>query len=158
MSDRPPNQMRVLLLTPTTKDASASQTLLEGSGLACHACRDLADVCRRLADGAGAIVVPEEAVLHGRGQELARALQEQPPWSSLPVIVLTAAGPDSAVKVRAILELGDVTLLKRPLEVGTFVNAVRAALRDRERQYQVRDHLAERPAMEEALRNDPTHQ
>ncbi len=152
MPERPPNETRVLLLAPTAKDTAASRALLEGGGLACHPCRNLAEVCGQLAGGAGVVVVPEEAVLSGRARELARALQEQPPWSNLPVIVLTAAGPDSAVKVRAILELGDVTLLKRPLEVVTFVNAVRAALRDRELQYLVRDHLAERRAVEEKLR------
>jgi signal transduction histidine kinase/ActR/RegA family two-component response regulator len=152
MTHRPPNETRVLLLAPTAKDASASQALLEGGGLICHPCRSLAQVCAQLAKGAGAIVVPEEAVLNGRGKELAHALSEQPAWSSLPVIVLNAAGPDSAVKVRTILKLGDVTLLKRPLEVVTFVNAVKAALRDRERQYLVRDHLADRKAVEKKLR------
>jgi signal transduction histidine kinase len=153
MIKRPPNETRVILLAPTAKDASASQALLQSAGLTCHACRNLAEICGQLANGAGAIVLPEEAVLNGRGKELARALNDQPTWSSLPLIVLTAAGADSAVKVRAILELGDVTLLKRPLEGATFVNAVRAALRDRERQYQVRDHLAERKAVEERLRD-----
>src|SRR5262249_60489586 len=90
---------------------------------------------------------------NGRGKELTRALNEQPDWSSVPVIVLTTAGPDSAVKVRAILELGDVTLLKRPLAEVTFVNAVKATLRDRERQYQVRAHLADRKAVEKKLRD-----
>src|SRR5262245_14025560 len=152
MTERAPHETCVFLLAPTAKDASASRALLEGSGIASHTCRDLEELTSHIASGAGAIVLPEEAILGGRGQGLARALASQPPWSSLPVIVLTAAGPDSAVKVRAILELGDVTLLKRPLEVVTFVNAVRAALRDRERQYQVRDHLADREAAEEKLR------
>ncbi|QEH35768.1 Autoinducer 2 sensor kinase/phosphatase LuxQ [Aquisphaera giovannonii] len=152
MPERPPKETRVLLLAPTTKDLSASAALLRAGGIPCHACRDLADACGEIAAGAGALVVPEEAVLGGRGKALARILGEQPAWSSLPTIVLTAAGPDSAAKVRSILELGDVTLLKRPLEVVTFLNAVRAALRDRERQYQVRDHLAEREAVEATLR------
>src|SRR5262245_51043403 len=108
MTDRPPNATRVLLLAPTAKDASASQALMEGGGLTCQACRDLVEVCAQVANGVGVLVIPEEAVLNGRGKELAHVLKEQPPWSSLPVIVLTAAGPDSAVKVRAILELGDV--------------------------------------------------
>ena len=88
----------------------------------------MTEVLTRLAEGAGAIVIPEEAVLNGHGRELSRALTSQPPWSNLPVIALTLAGPDSAIKVKSILELGDMTLLKRPLEVVTFVNAVRAAL------------------------------
>src|ERR1051325_4952309 len=153
MTNRPPNEMRVLLLAPTAKDAAASQALLEGSGLICCSCRSVTEVCTQLAHGAGAIIVPEEAILGGRGKDLSQSLTEQPPWSSLPVLVLTAAGPDFSVKVRVILELGNVTLLKRPLEVTIFVNAVKAALRDRERQYQVRDHLAERQAIEEILRD-----
>jgi len=153
MTKRPPIETRVLLLAPTTRDASASSALLAGSGLTCHLCKDLTEICAQLTSGVGVIVVPEEAVLNGRGKELAQVLNAQPAWSSLPVIVLTAAGPDSVVKVRAILELGDVTLLKRPLEVMTFVNAIRAALRDRERQYQVRDYLAERKAATEKLRD-----
>jgi PAS domain S-box-containing protein len=157
MIDRSPSETRVLLLAPTAKDASASAALLGTGGVNSHTCRTVAEVCARLVEGAGAIVVPEEAVLNGRGEELSRALNVQPPWSSLPVIILTAAGPDSAVKVRTILELGDVTLLKRPLEVVTFVNAVRAALRDRERQYRVRDHLTERKAVEEVLLEKDEH-
>src|SRR5262249_51764100 len=139
------------LLAPTAKDASVSRALLEGAGIASHTCRDLDELITRIDGGAGAIVLPEEAILGGMGRNLAQSLASQPPWSSLPVIVLTAAGSDSATKVRAILQLGDVTLLKRPLEVVTFVNAVRAALRDRGRQFQVRDHLVDLKAAEEKL-------
>ena len=151
MTDRPPAEARVLVLAPTAKDAAASAALLSGAGIHSLTCRSTGEVSAFLAEGAGAVVVPEEAVLGGRGRELARALSDQPPWSSLPVIVLTTAGPDLAAKVRSLLDLGDVTLLKRPLELVTFVNAVRAALRDRDRQYQVRDHLAERRAVETVL-------
>lgn len=151
MIDRAQTETRVLLLAPTAKDASASIALMTNGGLNSTACHSVAEVCDLLNAGAGAIVVPEEAVMSSPGQQLRRALRDQPPWSNLPVIVLTAAGPDSAVKVRTILELGDVTLLKRPLEGEAFLNALRAALRDRERQYQVRDYLAERQTVAEQL-------
>jgi signal transduction histidine kinase/ActR/RegA family two-component response regulator len=39
--------------------------------------------------------------------------------------------------------LGNVTLLERPVRVATLVSTVRTALRARERQYQIRRHLAE---------------
>jgi PAS domain S-box-containing protein len=154
MTERAPDETCVLLLAPTAKDATASLALLEGAGIAAHICRDVEELITRIAVGAGAVVLPEEAILEGRGKGLARSLAGQRPWSSLPVIVLTTAGPDSATKVRAILQLGDVTLLKRPLEVATFVNAIRAALRDRERQYQIRDHLADLIAAEAKLREE----
>ena len=47
--------------------------------------------------------------------------------------------------------LGNVTVLERPTRVAALVSAVRAALRARQRQYQIRDHLAERERAE-ALR------
>ncbi len=152
MTERSATETRVLLLAPTAKDASASRALLESVGIDCRICRGVDELTAALAGGAGTIVLPEEAILAGKGKALAVALGQQPPWSSLPVVVLTAAGPDSALKVRTILELGEVTLLKRPLEMETFLNAVRAALRDRERQYRIRDQVAELERAQEELR------
>src|SRR5687767_10387455 len=48
--------------------------------------------------------------------------------------------------------LGNVTVLERPLRVAALVSAVRSALRARQRQYQLRAHLAERRVNEAALR------
>lgn len=145
-------EMRVVLLAPTVKDAAASRDILGGAGLPCQICRNLDEVCRAILQGAGAAIVTEEALLRDRSRALLQALRPQPQWSDLPVIVLTAAGPDSPHKVRTLLDLGGTTLLKRPLEVAVFLNAVRTALRDRARQYLVRDHLAEQARQAEALR------
>ncbi|HEX5070453.1 MAG TPA: ATP-binding protein [Vicinamibacterales bacterium] len=48
--------------------------------------------------------------------------------------------------------LGNVTLLERPVRVGTLLTAVQTALRARERQYQIRGYLADRAEAEAALR------
>lgn len=151
MTERLPHELQILLLAPTTKDAASSATALTANRIESVVCRNLSDVIARLNGGAGAIVVPEESVLASGENELAKSLSNQPAWSNIPVIVLTAAGVDSSHKVRTLIEIGDVTLLKRPLEVATFVNAVRSALRNRERQYQVRDYIAERAAVEQML-------
>jgi PAS domain S-box-containing protein len=45
-----------------------------------------------------------------------------------------------------------MTLMKRPVQVSTVVSTVRAALRDRRRQYAVREHLAEEKRQAELLR------
>ena len=152
MSEAGAHETRVLLLAPTARDAAECKSLLAAAKIDCQTCRDLAELSALVKEGAGAIVIPEEAILRGRGSSLASLLADQPAWSNLPVVVLTTAGPDSAEKVRVILELGDVTFLKRPLEVVTFVNAVRAALRDRARQHRIRDHVAELHQTQEALR------
>ncbi len=63
---------------------------------------------------------------------------------------MSTASTESAVRSRA--PLGNVTLLERPLRPVTLISAVRSALLARKRQYEVRDHLCERQAAEEALR------
>ena len=143
---------RVLVLAPTGKDADRSRSILAGAGVAAVPCPDVAGLCRELAAGAGAAVLTEEAVTGDRDGCLAAAVRDQPPWSDLPLIVLTGGGADSPAAARAFETLGNVTLLDRPVRVATLVSAVRAALRSRRKQYEVRDHLAERARAEAALR------
>jgi signal transduction histidine kinase/ActR/RegA family two-component response regulator len=142
----------VLVLAPTPRDAQTSQALLAGDGLTCVLCLDLAALCRQIESGAGAAVLTEEALAADRDGRLAEVLRCQPPWSDLPLILLTGGGADSPVALAALGTLGNVTLLERPVRIMTLVSAVRAALRARRRQYQVRDHLAERERTAEALR------
>ncbi|OWK37981.1 ATP-binding protein [Fimbriiglobus ruber] len=151
--DGPGCDTRVLLLAPTSRDAVHSHRLLTAAGLGVHVCKALEDVCREVRTGAGAVVVPEEVLLRDRSMTLVAALRDQPRWSALPVIVLTAAGRTPGQTVRTLLGLGEVSFLKRPIEVEVFLTAVRSALRDRDRQYQVRDHLAEQAKGSQLLRD-----
>ena len=143
-SDRPADGLGVLLLAPTTRDGEASRTLLASAGIACRLCDDLAHLCVAAADGdVAAIVLPEELVLADGGDALAAALAGQPVWSDLPVIVLSRAGGAESLAVeRAVATLGNVSVVERPVRVSTLLSVVRAALRARQRQYEVRDHLA----------------
>jgi signal transduction histidine kinase len=50
--------------------------------------------------------------------------------------------------------LGNVTVLERPTRVAALVSAARTALRARQRQYQIREHLAERERAEVELREN----
>ncbi|VTS00725.1 histidine kinase : Putative sensor histidine kinase OS=Variovorax paradoxus B4 GN=VAPA_1c17480 PE=4 SV=1: HisKA: HATPase_c: Response_reg [Gemmata massiliana] len=144
---------RVLFLGPTRRDAATGAALITGAGLRCRACASLDELCREVPNGVGAVIVPEEAAIGNGADMLRAAIRDQPPWSNLPVLVLTAAGPTPAARVKALIELGDVTLLKRPLEATEFLNAVRAALRDRRRQYQVREYVAGQARLAEELRD-----
>ena len=144
---------RVLVLAPTARDAALSRGVLADADVPCEVCPDLDAVCREMEAGAGAAVVTEEA-LGGDGETcLSEALGRQPPWSDFPLIVLTGGGADSLAAARALETLGNVTLLERPVRVATLVSAVRAALRARRRQYLLREHLAERERIAEALRS-----
>jgi signal transduction histidine kinase/ActR/RegA family two-component response regulator len=143
---------RILLLAPTEKDAMAGRTALAQAGMDCRLCTSLAEVTAEIPRGAGAVIVPQEAVLNDGTLLFSETLRQQPRWSSLPVLVLTSARRLPMKKLRALIEIGDISLLKRPLDLTEFVNAVRAALRDRLRQYQVRDYIAEHARQAEALR------
>jgi signal transduction histidine kinase len=135
-------ERRLLVLAPIGKDASLIEAMLRNHGVACVACADVASVATELGRGAAAVLVSEEALPHD--ERLASLIERQPPWSDLPVLILTRPGADSAGVARALQTLGNVTLLERPVRVTALTSAVHSALRARERQYQTRAHLAER--------------
>ena len=117
--------------------------------LTCATCEQMIEEARR---GVGAIIISEEAAL-AHGPSLRRLIAEQPPWSDLPLVILTRAGVDSLELLDDVLQtLGNVTLIERPVRVPALVSVVRTALRARDRQYQMRRELAERRRAEEALR------
>jgi signal transduction histidine kinase/ActR/RegA family two-component response regulator len=105
-----------------------------------------------LAIGAGAVLLAEEAIPDATRHHLAALIAAQPPWSDLPVLVMTRKGADSRVVAEAICSLGNVTLLERPTRVSMLLSAVRTALRARQRQYQIRSHLAQQERAEKSLR------
>jgi signal transduction histidine kinase/ActR/RegA family two-component response regulator len=146
-------EQRVLVLAPTGKDAELTQSVLDRAGVACVCLSDLARLCKELEHGASAVLLAEEAVVADRDESLDKWLARQPPWSDLPVLVLARPGADSAAVSFAMEPMGNVTVLERPTRVAALVSAIRTALRARQRQYQIRDHLAERERAERALRD-----
>jgi len=136
-------ERRILILGPTPRDTAILRDFLERSGIPSADCRDADSLFRELQQGVGAILVTEEAIADGAGR-LGALLSRQPAWSDLPVLVLTATGADSETVRKAVASLGNVTLLERPTRVNALLAATRAALRGRQRQYQIRAHLADR--------------
>jgi signal transduction histidine kinase/ActR/RegA family two-component response regulator len=152
VADRETPGRRIAIFTPTGKDAALTAAVL-GETISSVICPDLAAVERVVEEGAGVLLVAEEAIAQGGLHRLAAALIRQPPWSDLPVLLLTRYGADSAIVAEALQDLGNVTLLERPVRPATLLSAVRAALKARERQYQMRDHLVEQEKVSEALRD-----
>jgi PAS domain S-box-containing protein len=117
-------------------------------------CADLCHCSRELSAGAGCLLLTEEGIATSAAGALIASLEAQPSWSSLPMVVLTAS--DAALRLdllqRLGLSVGAVTLLDRPLQQMSLVNAVQVALSARRRQYEVRDLLAEREQRERMLR------
>jgi signal transduction histidine kinase/ActR/RegA family two-component response regulator len=135
------NAHRLLILAPTGRDAELMCTHLEAAGIACDVFRDMPSLCQAMADGAGALLFTEEALAHDAMSILAAALAEQPAWSQVPIIILTAVLAIES-KPRSFRELGkytNVTLVDRPVRIQSLVSAARAALAARQRQYDARD-------------------
>jgi len=143
---------RIVVVTPTSRDSEITRRLLRDANIAIETCASLDGLLDELARGAAAILIPEELVTTDPARRLVTLIQNQPAWSDLPVLVLARSGADSALVGDAVRTLGNVTLLERPLRAGTLLSAVRTALRARERQLQIRGHLAERARAEASLR------
>jgi signal transduction histidine kinase/ActR/RegA family two-component response regulator len=117
-------------------------------------CASMAELSAGLTQGAGAAVVAGEALtLEGRAR-LAHALEQQPEWSDLPLVVMDAPRRSNSTGGSSVhtASLPHAIVLVRPVHAFTLVSAVRSALLSRARQYQVRDELTERERAEEALR------
>jgi PAS domain S-box-containing protein len=135
------------VLTPTAGDTPLAVKELASHGIPAHACGDMEDVSRCIADGVGALLIAEEALGAGDRAQLLAALDEQPVWSDLPVVLLVSPGELSgslSVAVQDVVRRGNVTLLERPVRVATLTTALDAALRARARQYEMRDAIIQR--------------
>jgi signal transduction histidine kinase len=147
-------ERRVLVMARAARDAELTCELLAKAAFPCASCSDSADLTRELERGAGLVVVAEEALENSSFEALIGALSNEPRWSDVPFIVLTNGGHRTGRgrrRAQDLERLGHVTLLERPVRTGTLMSAVRAAWRSRQRQYEVRDYLADRERAEQAL-------
>ncbi|GJD66313.1 sensor histidine kinase [Methylobacterium frigidaeris] len=146
---------RALILAPFGRDASIAASLLGEAGIGSAICRDLAALQAGMAQGAGLVIVTDEAVLNADLQPINRWVVAQPPWSDLPFILLVHRGGGlerNPVARRTSDVLGNVTFLERPFHPTTLVSVARTALRGRRRQYEARARLVELHAGEQRLR------
>lgn len=132
---------RVLIVAPIGRDADLMCTHLEAAGIPCGVRRDIEELCSDINDGAGALLMTEEALTPSTAPRLARVLDSQAAWSDVPIIILTGE-PTLEAQNRSFASLGrrtNVTLVDRPVRIKSLVSAAQSALRARQRQYQIRD-------------------
>jgi PAS domain S-box-containing protein len=143
---------RILIFAPTGRDAALTARFLVDGNLHPLACESIEHLCLEMNEGAGLVFLTGEALTPEAMQCLIGALAQQPPWSDIPIVVLTSGGggtPANAAALSALGEAGNVTLIERPVRVMTLMSTVKSALRARHHQYDVRDRLeAERRAKE----------
>jgi signal transduction histidine kinase/ActR/RegA family two-component response regulator len=147
---------RALVLAPSGRDATVACRLLEEAAIAALPVPDLPALMRALAEGAGLLVVTDEALRNAAITPLAAWFAAQPPWSDLAVLLLTArgGGPErNPAMARISTLLGNVSFVERPFHPATLVGAARSALRGRRRQYEARARLEQIEAAQSALRS-----
>lgn len=136
---------RVLLLTPTGRDAEMVCERVAADGMCCEVCADLDALLASMSPGAGAVVVAHEALSGTGAVRLRAALEAQEPWSDLPVLLLSEEKMKRSLHLTPdVLEHANITILQRPLSVQLFLSSLRSAVRARRRQYQMRDLYRER--------------
>ena len=144
---------RVLIVAPTRRDGEITRELLAQCFVHGVICAGALELTQQLDRGAGAVLLTDHALLDPEIGAFLAALGQQPEWSDVPVLVLSADRDPASPAARVMSLLTNVTLLDRPTSASAMVSAVQAALRARRRQFQVRDQIAERLKAERALRD-----
>ncbi|WP_313435235.1 ATP-binding protein [Stenotrophomonas sp.] len=143
MSDTRGSGAVVRIVAPFGRDAESIAAVLAAAGLATVIAPDLATLATELDDGTGLVVVTQEAVARG-SDALTPALQRQPTWSDIPFILLRSARSYRRSTREPLLPGAiNVVEMDRPLGSVSLLSAVQGALRAREKQFLLRDQLAE---------------
>ncbi|MDB4941513.1 MAG: two-component hybrid sensor and regulator [Labilithrix sp.] len=152
----------MLVAAPVGRDAALLARVLQRAGIAAHVCTSLRDVAARVDTSVGALLVTDHALVTDDVTELLATLAAQPPWADVPLVLLASrdfgwgpgAGPGVLARLRGHANL---VVVERPARGQYLISAVQAALRGRERQYEVRDLIHEaqiaREAAEQAHRS-----
>ncbi|HEY0715260.1 MAG TPA: HAMP domain-containing sensor histidine kinase, partial [Polyangia bacterium] len=123
----------------TSRDAALTKALLDGTGVNAIVLGDEVALFAAIANPTFAVLVLDEDLV-GRADpnRLLAAVEAQPPWSDLPLIVVRASR-SSGRRFWNGIHRASVTFLERPLQRSTMTAAVRAGLQARARQLEVRD-------------------
>jgi signal transduction histidine kinase/CheY-like chemotaxis protein len=140
------NNRTLLIAAPFKGDALSLQKVLQQQ-YATRALPNLVSLSSAIGEQTGLIILTEEALV-GDVACFGNALDQQPAWSEIPIILLASSqgrsGRDTDLARRRLpSSAGHVIALERPLSSASLLSAVAAAWRARERQFDMRDRLAE---------------
>lgn len=149
------SDQRVIVLMSDRSEGEALCAVLRDARLGVELCEDSDELRRRFELELGVVVVDEACLRPPEVHRLLAVLSAQPPWSDLPLIVVTDNATAAQARfdaVRAIESLGNMAMIERPVRAGTLISLAQFALRARRRQYELRDRLLELGARETTLR------
>nr|WP_313085345.1 ATP-binding protein [Pseudomonas sp.] len=144
----------VAVYAPIGRDGPASADLLGRSGMDAVVCHSVEQVLQHADSDADAVFIAEEGLFGHDLDALRQWVDAQPAWSDFPFVVLTSKREQPAVaawRQRMVAALRNVSLLERPVQSITLTSALKAALRGRHRQYEVRALLEARERTSQEL-------
>jgi PAS domain S-box-containing protein len=133
-----------LICAPLGRDAQIAAALLTEAGIRAKTAPDLSEFVSGLNDDIAFAVITEEILRFADLRHISTWIENQPSWSDLPFIVLTArgAGPERNPQAARLSEiLGNISFVERPFHPTTFISVAKSALRGRRRQYEARQRL-----------------
>jgi signal transduction histidine kinase len=141
------SETRVLIFAPIGRDGPSCAEVLRRAGWKVDIRNDLPSLVSEIRAGAGAALIAEEGLYGKDISDLADWVAHQPAWADLPFILLTSRHDANQVlswRRDITASLRNVSLLERPIQPITLAATVRAALRARARQYEIRALMQER--------------
>src|SRR4051794_37350601 len=92
----------VLVLSPNAQDAELAVRVLQDANIPARVCRDLGDLTSQLTEQTNGLLIAEEALVPEQFSLLLDELGRQPPWSDIPLVILTAPGQGDRASVQAL--------------------------------------------------------
>lgn len=135
---------RLLILAPLGRDADLIAELAATQGMSAKVCPCAQEFCREFRKGVGVAILTEEAFYLPEKDAIFNEVPHQPDWSDVPWIVFVSkADADSRLRktIELMRPLRNVSVIERPVRPSVTASVFEAALRDRRRQYSVRDSI-----------------
>ena len=148
-----PHGYRVLIVAPWGHDAQSLAKALTQDGYHADVHPDLSTLAEHIDETTGVVILTQEALKHGT-ESLQASLRRQPTWSDVPFVVLRSvrngSGPLTVPLPREVINRIE---LERPIGSFSLISAVATAMRSRQKQFEIRDRIAELAASRKALAN-----
>lgn len=143
----------VVVYAPRGRDQRLVVSLLDRQGLGAIACESFEALIEQAQAGRGPIVVAEEALAGDGLGRLCRVLDDQPPWSELPVLVMRLKHGRVDAPMQSLLKRAGVRWLTRPIPTQWLSGLVTTAIEARRRQVQVGELLREQEQLNRQLQH-----
>src|SRR5258708_34674345 len=117
-------ERRVLVLPPTRRDGDVTRALLKDVGLDCDIVGNARMLASQLNTSIGAVVLTDAAVADPGLSSVMDALDRQPQWSDMPIILLSKSEMRSPADKRRFSKLTNLTVVDRPTSDQAFATTV----------------------------------